>query len=1059
MDIRSKCLTLFHEPNTVRYFYQIWAIKLPKLKIFGYFFKLFVFRVFQLFFNNFIQAFLFQSLILKQQECMKCKVNSFSRGLVLMLCFAAFSNFAWAQKTISGLVTDSDNKEPLVGASVVVTGTTKGTLTDVDGKYTLEIPKDTKTLTFSFTGYSNLTVNVPSGNTLDVNLKGGTVLDQVVVIGYGDLKQKEITSAVTSIKAEDFNKGNVNDPIQLLQGKVAGLQIARNGGDPNGDFQIRLRGLSTVGANVEPLIVIDGVPGGSLKSIDPSDIASMEVLKDAGSGAIYGTRGSSGVIIVTTKRGQAGKTTVEYSGILTTENIAKSVSVMTPEEFNSANPDPKAKLGQKTDWLSQVTRQGLTHVHNLSLGGGLNKTTFRIGLNYRDVQGIALNDGFKQINGRLNLTQKALDDKLTVSVDVSSTTKDAQYGYSEAFRYAITNNPTQPVYDAAALNQGGYSQITGFDYFNPVAIANQSTSLGNISRIVASVRAEYEIVKGLKISQMYARNTRAERYSQYYSKFATFRGGATSSQLGYGSGAFQTENGTEEYASTVIDYKTKFDKLNFSILGGYDFNYFVTTKGGAAATGFTTDAYGANALGTASDVINGFATPYSEKFDSKLIAFFSRAVFNYDDTYFLQASVRREGSSKFGVNNKWGIFPAVSAGVNISKLAKIDGVDNLKLRVSYGITGNTPKDSYLSIARFQQSTQYFLSNGNYVPVYLPASNDNPDLKWERKAETNVGVDFLAMDGRLSGSVDYFTRNTTDLLYDFPVPATKYVFSTITANVGQIDVSGIEAVLNLQAVKTQNLTWSTGINFSSVSQKLVSLSSGDLKFGSGGVLETANVGAPGLNGINQIYLKEGQPIGQIYGPVYVGAKADGSAIYQDLDGNGKIEKDGADRRVLGSGWNNTFSFGQFDLNFLIRGAFGHSLVNEYRVFYEKAPDGNLNVVKTKFYDPNLKTGDYSSRAVEKADYVKLDNITFGYNVKLPQGSSFSKARIFISANNPLVLTSYTGVDPEVRYSDVGSSDNGGTASRQFNPDPLAPGIDRRTTYFRTFSTSLGVNFSF
>ncbi len=995
---------------------------------------------------------------------MKCKVNSFSRGLVLMLCFAAFSNFAWAQKTISGLVTDSDNKEPLVGASVVITGTTKGTLTDVDGKYTLDIPKDAKTLTFSFTGYSNLTVNVPSGNTLDVNLKGGTILDQVVVVGYGDLKQKEITSAVTSIKAEDFNKGNVNDPIQLLQGKVAGLQIARSGGDPNGDFQIRLRGLSTIGANVEPLIVIDGVPGGSLRSLDPSDIASMEVLKDAGSGAIYGTRGSSGVIIVTTKRGQAGKTTVEYNGLLTTENIAQSVSVMTPEEFIAVNP--KNNLGQKTDWLGQSTRQGLTHVHNLAMGGGINKTTFRVGLNYRDVQGIALNDGFKQINGRINLTQKALDDKLTVSVDVSSTTRDARYGFPEAFRYAITNNPTQPVYDAAATSFGGYRQITGFDYFNPVAIANQGNSLGNITRIIASARVEYEIVKGLKVSQMYARNQRAERYSQYYSKYANYRGGATASNIGYGSAAIQTENGTDEYASTVIDYKTKFDKLNFGILGGYDYNYFVTTQSRGSGTGFTSDIYDVNALQTSTDIINGFSRLFSNKEDSKLIAFFSRVTFNYDDTYFLQASVRREGSSKFGENNKWGIFPAVSAGVNISKLAKIDGVDNLKLRVSYGQTGNTPVRSNLSRASFGQSDNFFLYNGNYVPVYLPTNNVNKDLKWETKAETNVGVDFLAVNGRLSGSIDYFTRSTTDLLYDYPVPADQYPFPNITANVGQIDISGLEAVVNLQAVKTQNFTWSTGINFSTVSQKLVSLSKGSLKLGAGGVLETANVGAPGLNGINMIYLKEGQPIGQIYGPVFAGTNTDGSAKYQDLNNDNKIEKDGADRRVLGSGlpdftlgWNNTLSYGSFDLNFLIRGAFGHSLVNEYRVFYEKLPVDNLNAVKTKYYDPKLTTGDYSSRAVEKADYIKLDNITLGYNVKLPQGSSFSKARIFISANNPLVLTSYTGVDPEVRYSDVGSSDNGGTASRQFNPDPLSPGIDRRTTYFRTFSTSLGVNFSF
>lgn len=1001
---------------------------------------------------------------------MKIKVNI--KSAFLLLFMVAMSSFALAQRTIKGIVKDADNGEPLIGASVLVTGTTIGAATDLDGSYTLEVPANAASLTVSFAGYNTQQVAIGASNVVDVALKGGQMLDQVVVVGYGSMQRKEVTSSVTSLKAEDFNRGNVNDPVQLLQGKVAGLSIGRSGSDPNGGFAIRLRGLSTIGASAEPLVIVDGVPGASLSSVDPNDIESIDVLKDGAAAAIYGTRGTSGVILITTKKGKTGKTQVEYNGMLTAESIARSVSVMNADEFRTLNKtlgNSNYDKGSNTDWLDLVTRTGITNVHNLAMSGGINNTTYRAVINYRGVEGIALNDGFKQINGRLNLQQKALNDKLTINADLSATTKTARYGFSEAFRYALQFNPTAAPTDA----QGKYTEFDLFDYFNPVAVADLGINEGRENTILASLRGEYELAKGLKASLMYSENRRSGDYGEYYSRDMRFRGIIGNPVGGGGLARINNNLALNRYVSSTINYVKDFGSFSLNALAGYDFQYFAYSGSGMENGQFLTDIFGYNNIGSGLAISKGLGTMYSYKNDEKLIAGFARATFNFQDKFFATASVRREGSSRFGVNNRWGWFPAISAGTDITKFVTIKGIDNLKVRASYGITGNRPGESYLSQERYRFGSNFFY-NGAFVPSVGPWLNANPDLKWETKGEANFGIDFVALNARLTGSIDLFSRNTKDLIYNITVPVPPNLAPNTWANVGEMSNRGIEAVVNYRAIDKKDVKWTTSLNFSRVTNKLVTLSNDALgfKFSPSGYLDIANLGAPGQNGVNLVRVQEGAPIGQLVALRYAGVDDQGRYIVLDSAGAQKrgdqLLYNPKDAAVIGNGlpsftlgWNNSVTFGRFDFNIFMRGAFGHSLVNEYRAFYETATPGEAsarNRVKTTLYDERVRQNPaMNSYHIEKADFWRIENASIGYNVALPTNSWFSRCRVSLTANNLATFTNYTGVDPEVRYADGGSLDSGARPSLTSNP--LAPGIDRRSTYFITRSFVLGVNLGF
>jgi len=997
---------------------------------------------------------------------MKIKVNLFSKSSLTLILLAALTNFAaLAQRTVTGTVTDTKG-ETLVGATVLVTGTQKGTVTDVDGKYSIEVPSGSTSLTFSYTGSDPQTVAIGASNVVDVKLVPNALLEGVTIVstGYGQLKSKEVSSAIVNVRSEDFVKGAVNDPVGLLQGKVAGLEVSRGSGDPNGSYTILLRGVSTAIGNPQPLIVIDGIPSLDLNTIDPNDIDAIDVLKDGSASAIYGTRGSNGVLLVTTKKGKSGTPTVEYNAQVNTEKLANHVQVMDAATYKAAGGKD---LGSATDWYDAITQTALSHIHNLAISGGVGKTAYRASLNYRNVQGIQLHTGNQTLNAHLSLTQKALNDKLTLTGLLSITGVDARLGNNTAFRLAGSTNPTEPIYSADpqyAVYGGFYQQAGSFDNYNPRALLEQESATGNLKNNVYAVKADYEIVPGLTLGAVYSKNYNDYLYKSYAGKQDAF------TNFGKGQASQQTFNNEQDLFNTTLNYKLALDaKTNISLLGGYEYQEQNSNGYGLTAGNFFSDAAGVDGIQNAQDIGNGLATSFSYKNQNKVISFFGRANVGYDDTYNFMFSLRRDGSTVFGPNNKWGIFPAGSFSVNLGKLLAIKDVDLLKLRVGYGLTGALPPRGGLSQSTVGQQSNQFPVNGTFLPVYGPTQNANPDIRWEKKAEFNAGVDFSLMHN-LTGSIDYYNRNISDLLYTYSVSSTKYLFTSLTANVGTLQSSGIEMALAYTPFKTKDLKWVTQLNFVyNLSDKLISLSQGDLQFGSGGVAYLANAGSPGLNSTNYERLAEGQPIGQIWGFKYAGPDASGNPLYYAADGSTNLGKNLSpvkDGNVLGHGlpdyrldWNNSFNFSGFDAAFSFRGVFGFNLINENRVFYENNNPSSIqtyNRTYTKYWDPKLTVSDFNSSQVEKGDFLQLASLSFGYTIPMPKGSVFTKVHPYVSANNLFYITGYTGVSPEPKYFDTNNQGFNGVSN---GTNYLTPGIDRRSNYFTTRSFSLGVNVGF
>ncbi len=972
-------------------------------------------------------------------------------AMVMFMCSSAF-----AQKTITGTVTDNDSKEPLIGASVLVTGTSSGTVTDLDGKYSLTLPDGAESITISYTGFSTQSFPIGANTVIDVVLSPGELLDEVVVTGYGTSKSREVTGSIVSVKAEDFNKGNVNDPTQLLQGKVAGLAIARPGANPNGGFNIRLRGLSTVGASQEPLVVIDGVLGGDLSSVDPNDIASIDVLKDGSAAAIYGTRGASGVILVTTKRGEVGTSVINYSGQVSVENADNLPDVYQGQEFiDAGGPD----LGGEVNWFDELLQTGISQTHNLSMSGGTPTTSYRVSANYRNVDGVAKNTGFERINVRANITQKAFNDRLTVSANIASNSSDQNLGFNEAFRYATIFTPTAPVIQD--LNNptydqwGGYFQVDAFDYYNPVAIIEQNVREQKVKSLGSNIRGDFKVTNDLTFGMFYSYQRNNRDFSEYISKKSFWGNG-----LGANGLATRENNEAEDQLFRIeARYaKTFGGNLDVRVQAGYEYQDFAFQGFRAQGGDFLTDAFTYNNLGASLDFANGLGQVSSYKNTNILISYFGRVNLNFDDRFFATASVRRDGSSRFGADEKWGIFPAVSVGADLAKITSLQGFDQLKLRVGYGVTGQNVDESLLSLQRFGPGQKFYF-NGEYVPSFGPVSNANPNLKWETKTDINIGADFALGDYRWTGSFEYYSTRTTDGIFLFPVPVPPNLFGETKLNVGEIENSGLELTLAYNGALSKGNSYQiqfTGSRW--FTPTLVTLTDPISGVGIGGFRTGANLGSPGQNNTPLVRLEEGGPLGQFWGlindpnnPV----QENGEWNFVDVDGDGN-QDDIADRAVIGNGFpkyqiglNSTFLLGKWDLNVFFRGTFGHDLLNTFRAFYE-APGqiSGYNILRSSADIPTLTDQpQFSSRHVEKADFLRLDNMTIGYTLgKLPNG--FTSFRIYANAQNLFTITNYLGPNPEPRFVDDGSSFG-----------PLAPGINRRNTYFSSRAFSFGINVNF
>lgn len=966
-----------------------------------------------------------------------------SRYLAVLLLLVTAT--AWSQsRTVTGKITSSEDGSGIPGVNVVEKGTSNGTVTDIDGNFSVSVG-DGAVLIASFVGYKPTEIVVGSQTAINILLEADiTALSEVVVVGYGSQDKKEITGAVVSLGEKEFNKGNVNDPTQLLQGKVPGLSVYNRGGNPNSSSVIRLRGISTVGTNISPLIVIDGVIGASLDNVDPNDIESMNVLKDGSAAAIYGSRGSSGVILVTTKRGsKSGATSVTYDGYISAASVLRRQPVMTASEYVDAGGND---LGSVTDWQDEVSRTGISNVHNVAIAGGTQKTQFRVSANFRNIEGILKKSEYDQVNARANVTHSAFDDKLKFDINMSLTNRKSNYSFEEALRYAVLFNPTAPI----RFPNGDFYQAILFDNYNPVALLEQNINEGKRKNINYNAKVDYTIIEGLSLSANYGQQYDTRLDGSYYRRNSLFRG--------FDRGGL-ARRFTSDYVFTLFEsyatYSKNFGKIHFDLTGGYSFQQDEYEDITVELGNFPTDDLGYRALELSGDRISGnqsFVNVNSNASPkNQIVAQFARVNLTFDNAIFVNASVRREGSTKLGKDNQYGIFPAVGVGADLIKYFPINNVNILKIRAGYGVTGSLPNEAGLSQDRYI----YEYAGGGAV---RKDRNANPDLKWEQKSETNLGVDF-GIANKLIGSLDVYNRDIEDFILEQPgdqIDRTLYPSGSRFFNAGQLNTKGIELSLSYNSIQAGRLSWTPGIVLSSYKTILEDYVIQEQGRG--------NLGSPGQNGTNLVRVKVGEEIGQIWGPVFDGVEGNGSPSFKDINGDGQIlagqgsflDPNG-DFKVLGSGyptleigWTNQLSFNNWDFNVFFRGAFGHSLVNSFRAFYEPIDEGAINSynrISTDKAVDGLTGAQFSSLYVEKADFVKLDNATLGYTIRPKSG--LSKFRMYLSVQNAFVITGYTGIDPEPALVDPEPDTD----------DVLAPGIDRRNTYFSARTFTFGVNIGF
>ena len=958
-------------------------------------------------------------------------------------------------KTVKGNVTDSSG-ESLPGVTVIIKGTTLGTVTGSDGNYSISGVEQGATLVFSFVGMRPQEIVFSGQSQINIIMAEESVgLDEVIAIGYGTQKKKEITSSISNVKREDFNQGAVtSSPLQLVQGKVAGLAIQRLNSDPNISVSIQLRGTSTVSGNSEPLVVIDGIPGGSLSTIAPEDIESIDVLRDGSAAAIYGTRGTNGVIIITTKKGDAGKMRVEYSGYVTYET-SKLPNLLSANEYrdlaqeykNSANSEKQAKgsamidYGGNTDWFKEMTQEPVSMVHHLSVSGGNKTTTYAASLNYRDIEGVLKKSDQNVLKSHLNLTHSALDDRLKIALNLSASSSKYSPSDYGLYSQALKRNPTLPVYN----EDGTFYETLGYQDYNPVGLLNQTERDYQSTRLLGNTRISYEIANGLTASIMGAMQKHHVLRGYY-----EYKGSSLSVQGGYGGRANRGyDQSLDKTLETTLNYsKAINDKHRLDVLAGYSYEDFTNEGFFAQNSNFITDQFMYNNLGAGDYLLDGKASMSSYKNNSKLISFIGRAIYSYRDKYLMTAGVRREGSSKFGHNRKWGWFPSVSLGWRISEedfMENVTWLDNMKLRVGYGVTGNQGTSPYASLVRLRSGAR-MLYNGQWIPGVEPASNPNPDLRWETKHEVNIGLDMTMLDNRITANLDVYNRLTKDLIYTYSVPTPPNIYNSTTTNVGEIRNRGIELSVNANPIRKNDLEWIVDFNISYNENKLISLSNEQYPFTYRDILY---INSLGLSNVSTYRLEEGQPIGNMFGYIFAGFTDEGKWLVYNKDGEKipVLDAKSKDKAVMGNGLpkvyaglTNTFKYKNFDLTFMLRGAFNYEIYNLLNLTHKNAFQLPLNILDSATDIELFDLPSYNSYYVEKGDFVKLDNVTLGYTFKV-KSNVVQKARMYVSGQNLYTITKYSGVDPELEINGLG------------------PGFDGRSGYPRSKAFTFGVSLTF
>jgi iron complex outermembrane receptor protein len=1000
--------------------------------------------------------------------------------MILFLWITGFSYVDAAAQNplqVKGTVTSGDG--PMPGVTVQVKGSTLGALTDANGDYTLTVNNENAVLVFSFIGYVAEEVPVAGKSVIDIVMTEDiTTLSEVVVVGYGTDSRKNLTSAVSTVKTEDLNKGAISDVGQLLQGKVPGLNISRSG-DPNRAAAIVLRGASTLRDGAQsPLFVIDGVIGADISLIAPDDITSIDVLKDASATAIYGNRAANGVIMVRTKRPTKGMPQLDYSGYVGIDKVSNQYDMMNAKQLrsfaekNSLALNPLDDLGVNTNWQDEVQRStAASHNHNLSLSGGGEKTSYIASLNYYNQEGIINQSGLRRIITRLTVEQKAFRDKLKLGVSVTNSFNDAKFipYRNTVLSQMVSFLPTVPVHN----DDGSYFKFTTNNHqndHNPVAMLESATERSKYNTMLGSFTAQLELPFNLKYNVQASYQSLTTNYGAYYNSYFTntFESvrstpdpPANPTQINISGTNGLAYRNTYQYTNTILETYLSWDKEfgNHSINAVLGYSWQENTNGDgfqASSTNFPTDDIGYNNLGLGNPyAISDFRVDFGPSYydQIRLVSDFARVKYGYNDRYLLQLSLRRDGSSAFGENNRWGYFPSVGAAWRISQenfMKESNILNDLKLRASYGVTGNSAGFSAYTtklLYGFVGTTEY---QGNTINAISAIQNENPDLRWEKTATANLGLDFSLWSDKISGSLDVYDKRTTDVIYPYPVNTNQYLYSVLVANVGEVTNKGYEVTLNAQVIHKGDFSWSTTLNLAHNENKIETLSNDIFKADS---IRVFTPDGGGQSGSTIQVLMTGKPIGTFYTYKYAGKDENGVSQYVNSDGtltSDISQLSVEDYKVVGNaqpklllGWSNNFVYKNFDLNLFFRGVFGNKIMNVTRADLYRPSTATINNIPVDAASESVDDFNsyrYSSRFVESGNYLRLDNATLGYNFK-NLGQDVKKLRVYASVNNLFVITKYKGIDPEINQ--------GGTA----------PGVDARNFYPKTRTFLFGVTASF
>lgn len=1007
-------------------------------------------------------------------KSMQTACRSITITLLLLLSLVVS---AQAQRDVKGKVTD-EKGQPAASITVTEKGTRNGVTTGADGAFSIKV-KDGSTLVFTGVSFETKEVAVGSESFYNVTITTtASTLSDVVVVGYGKSSKKNLSSSVTTLKPGDLNRGAIADVGQLLQGKVAGLNITASG-DPNRPAAVILRGASTVNSPGAPFYVIDGVPGADIATVAPDDIVSVDVLKDAAATAIYGNRAASGVIIITTRRGKKGSAVATYNGYVGIETVSSKLDLMDATQHrayltaNSAAYSPNDDKGANTDWMEAIQRsQAISHNHNLSLSGGSEKSTYSASLNYFDKEGILNRSKLRRIIGRLSLEQYALNDKVKFGLTISNASSNANYVPLQniVLLQAAKHLPVSPV-----MNPDGtyFENLNTTGYFNPVAIVDNAkddtkynTLTGNFT---TEVKLPFDLQYNLNISYQNTTSLHGEYYGSYYGKYPTsnfynnpdpgigIAHTLIGNLFGVNGSAFRNSyQNTFKAVESYLTWNRKFGNHNVNAVIGYSWQENTYGEGlSVSSTNFPSDNLGytnlvlGNPYAISSYRINmGSDLTYGQ---TRLISDFGRLNYNYNDRYLLQASLRRDGSSVFGENNAWGYFPSVGAGWRISNESFMQNqkiFNDLKLRFSYGVTGNSGGIGAYTSKLIYGITGTYYNNGVQENAYGPIQGSNPDLQWEEVATTNVGLDFTILKNKISGSLDWYNKNTTDMLFRYNVSASLVPGGSIWANGGSINNKGLELSLNATPVATKKLTWNTTFNIATNKNEITSLLG---PYANGDSIRYSDPEGPGQTGATLQLLKVGKPIGQFFSLRYAGKDQNGVSTFYKRDGTTTTSPAiGTDYFYVGDaqpkilmGWSNSVRYGNWDLNIFLRGVFGNKIFNATRadLSYTLAAAQNniLNSAKDDKITDN-RNSYYSTRYIESGSYVRLDNATLSYTFASPV-KGITNLRLYATGNNLFTITNYSGIDPEI------------------NQGGVSPGIDYNNFFPKTRTVMFGINLTF